>query len=56
MEKPSIRYGMVASAPLSRNVSNLFPLSIILPRVGHADAVSEEFAGENEIASTPAAL
>jgi hypothetical protein len=55
-EEPSIRYGIVGSAPLSRNVNSRFPLSIILPSVGHADAVNVELAGENDMESTLAAL
>lgn len=47
---------MVGSAPLSMNVSNRFPLSIILPSVGHAEAVRLELAGANDTVSTPADL
>lgn len=54
--KPSIRYETVGSAPLSRNTTSRFPLLIILPSVGHADAVNVEVAGENDMESTPAAL
>ena len=54
--KPSIRYGTVASAPLSRNVTSRFPLSIILPMVGHADAVKGEDSGVNDMESTFTAL
>lgn len=47
---------MVTSAPLSRNVNSRLPLSIILPSVGHADAVNGELAGENDTESRLAAL
>lgn len=55
-QEPSMIYGTDGSAPLSRNVTSRFPLSIMDPRVGHADAVNGEDSGTNDMVSTLAAL